>query len=135
MRPWKYSYERDGDGRKVRLRAGVPERGRRGMAAGHDAGAVAAGLDAGRLGPDHHLHLAFPPSYVLAGSTVAELRTAADSRSWRYAANGYQGEWLHLADVVAGRAELAISVQEAVADLLYALQLADGAEKLIRSAA
>jgi myo-inositol 2-dehydrogenase/D-chiro-inositol 1-dehydrogenase len=86
-------------------------------------------------GPNHHLHLAFPPSYVLAGSTVAELRTAAGSRSWRYAVNGYQGEWLHLADVVTGRAELAISVQEAVADLLYALQLADGAEKLIRSAA
>jgi myo-inositol 2-dehydrogenase/D-chiro-inositol 1-dehydrogenase len=86
-------------------------------------------------GPDHHLHLAFPPSYVLPGSTVAELRTAAGSRSWRYAANGYQGEWLHLADVVTGRAEPAISAQEAVADLLYALQLADGAEKLVRDAA
>jgi hypothetical protein len=37
--------------------------------------------------------------------------------------------------VVTGRAELAISAQEAVADLLYALQLADGAEKLVRSVA
>lgn len=86
-------------------------------------------------GSDHHLHLAFPPSYVLAGSTVATLRTATGSRGWRYPANGYQTEWLHLADVVTGRAELAVSAQEAVTDLLYALQLADGAEKLLREAA
>jgi hypothetical protein len=37
--------------------------------------------------------------------------------------------------VVTGRTELAISAQEAVADLLYALRLADGAEKLVRGAA
>ena len=86
-------------------------------------------------GCDHHLHLAFPPSYVLAGSAEATLHTAAGSRGWHYPVNGYQAEWLQLADVVTGRAELAPSAQDAVADLLYALQLANGAEKLLKAAA
>ena len=73
----------------------------------------------------------FPPSYVLAGSATATLTTATARTSWRYPRNGYQAEWLHLADVVERRAELAVPVQTAVDDLLYALRLADGADALI----
>jgi predicted dehydrogenase len=86
-------------------------------------------------GPDHEFGIAFPPSYVLAGSSTAGLATAAGRTSWQYPVNGYQAEWLHLADIVNGRAEPAVPVQDAVEDLLYALQIADGAEKLIREAA
>ena len=86
-------------------------------------------------GPQYHLRMSFPPSYVLAGSTVTDLTTSAGRQTWQFPVNGYQAEWLHLADVVTGRAELTQPVTEAVDDLLYALQLADGAEKLIRAAA
>jgi hypothetical protein len=56
-----------------------------------------------------------------------------DPQLWRYAHNGYQAEWLHLADVAEGRVELTIGVQTVVDDLLYALALADGADALILS--
>ena len=82
-------------------------------------------------GPDMELDVAFPPSYVLAGSATATLTTTASTTSWRFPHNGYQAEWIHLADVVSGRAELAVPVQAAVDDLLYALALADGADTVI----
>jgi myo-inositol 2-dehydrogenase/D-chiro-inositol 1-dehydrogenase len=83
------------------------------------------------FGPGSELHVTYPPSYVLAGSATATLETSTSSTCWRYPHNGYQAEWMHLADVVEGRAELAIPVQTAVDDLLFALQLADGADALI----
>jgi myo-inositol 2-dehydrogenase / D-chiro-inositol 1-dehydrogenase len=83
------------------------------------------------FGSGSELHVRFPPSYVLAGSATATLSTGFSETSWRYPRNGYQAEWLHLADVVEGHSDLAVSVQTAVDDLLYALQLADGADTLI----
>lgn len=77
------------------------------------------------------LHVRFPPSYVLAGSATATVTTAAARTSWRFAANGYQAEWSHLADLAEGRAEPAVPVRDAVDDLIYALRLADGAEALL----
>lgn len=77
------------------------------------------------------MRIQFPPSYVLAGSATVELVNASSRSSWRYAHNGYQAEWLHLADVAEGRVELTIGVQTVVDDLLYALALADGADALI----
>ena len=82
-------------------------------------------------GPNAELRIQFPPSYVLAGSATVELVNANSRSSWRYAHNGYQAEWLHLADVAEGRVELTIGVQTVVDDLLYALALADGADALI----
>ena len=84
-------------------------------------------------GPKAELQIQFPPSYVLAGSATVELVNAGSRSSWRYAHNGYQAEWLHLADVAEGRVELTIGVQTVVDDLFYALALADGAEALILS--
>jgi myo-inositol 2-dehydrogenase / D-chiro-inositol 1-dehydrogenase len=83
------------------------------------------------FGSRAELHVQFPPSYVLAGSATATLSTSKSQTAWRYPLNGYQQEWLHLSDVVNGRAELAPLVQTAVDDLLYALRLADGADELI----
>jgi hypothetical protein len=83
------------------------------------------------FGAGCELHVQFPPSYVLAGSATATLATATSQVSWRYPRNGYQEEWLHLADVAEGRSELAVPVQTAVDDLLYALRLADGADAVI----
>jgi myo-inositol 2-dehydrogenase / D-chiro-inositol 1-dehydrogenase len=83
------------------------------------------------FGSGSELHVQFPPSYVLGGSATASLRTDHSETSWRYPRNGYQAEWLHLADVVEGHTDLAVPVQTAVDDLLYALHLADGADALI----
>jgi myo-inositol 2-dehydrogenase / D-chiro-inositol 1-dehydrogenase len=82
-------------------------------------------------GSDSQLHVQFPPSYVLAGSATATLSTRSSRTEWVYPRNGYQAEWLHLADAVDGRTELAVPVQTAVDDMLYALHLADRADTII----
>jgi myo-inositol 2-dehydrogenase / D-chiro-inositol 1-dehydrogenase len=78
-------------------------------------------------GRDKRLHAEFPPSYVLAGSAV----TSLGGCQWRMSASGYQAEWRHLADVVAGTAQPLISIDDSVADLRYALAIADGAAELL----
>lgn len=81
--------------------------------------------------PGTQLTLDYPPSYVLAGSATATLRDESGSRSWSATRNGYQEEWRHLADIVDGRTEPAIPVTDAVADMVFTLQLADKAAKLL----
>ena len=76
---------------------------------------------------EDHLHAEFPPSYVLAGSSVTEF----GGRRWHLPANGYQAEWIHLADVAAGVAEPLFSIEDSVADLRYALAIADGAADIL----
>lgn len=80
---------------------------------------------------DQELDVTYPPSYVLAGSARAELTgTGGMLRSWQYPENGYQAEWAHLADVAQGRADLMISLDDAIADLLYAIDIAGQADAL-----
>jgi myo-inositol 2-dehydrogenase/D-chiro-inositol 1-dehydrogenase len=81
-------------------------------------------------GSHAEVHVAFPPSYVLAGSAHAQYRDSTGTRSWRTPDNGYQNEWNHLADVVEGRCALRIPVATAIADLEFALRLADDAAAL-----
>jgi predicted dehydrogenase len=85
-------------------------------------------------GPDYELSVEFPPSYVLAGSATARLATGEGTRVWRYSENGYQAEWRCLLDAVAGGSALPVSAQDAVDDLLYACDLADGATELVLEA-
>jgi len=66
---------------------------------------------------------------------VARLETGDGTQEWRYARNGYQAEWEHLADVAAGRAEPMIPLSTAVADLDFALSMAEGAAGLLEQAA
>lgn len=86
-------------------------------------------------GDQRELHIEFPPSYVLAGSAAVTLRAPDGSHRWRSAENGYQAEWRHVADVATGRCAPAVSVQDAVADLDYALALSDAATGRVREAA
>lgn len=85
--------------------------------------------------PAARLRVEFPPSYVPAGSAVARLETGDGTREWRYAGNGYHAEWEHLADVAAGRAQPIIPLGTAVADLNFALSLAEGAAGLLEQEA
>ncbi|GAB2971988.1 hypothetical protein LWP59_16035 [Amycolatopsis acidiphila] len=53
-------------------------------------------------------------------------------RVWQYPVNGYQAEWLHLADIANGLAEPDVPVKTAVEDPMFAVELADrGAELLL----
>jgi hypothetical protein len=82
---------------------------------------------------DRRMHVDFPPAFVMAGSGEASISDLTRRVSWRMPHNGYLAEWLHLADVAEGRAELAISVSAAVDDYLHALSIANaGAEWLHR---
>lgn len=82
------------------------------------------------LGESHELRLRFPPSYVLAGSATAEIRTSEGTQTLQFETGGYRGLWRHAADVLAGKAEPPTSPAELVADLDYAMTLADGAERI-----
>jgi predicted dehydrogenase len=73
-------------------------------------------------GAEPQLRVDFPPSFVLAGSGSARL----GDRVWRSEHNGYQAEWLHIADV-AGGAEPLVPVEQAADDMRYALDLHDRA--------
>lgn len=106
---------------------------------GQESSIQLTGLMGGQWAPDWRLEaygsgaevrVAFPPSYVLAGSARSEYRDSTGTRTWVMSANGYQNEWKHMADVVAGRAELRTPVKAAIEDLEFALRLADEASAL-----
>ena len=82
-------------------------------------------------GEDAVLRVGFPPSYVLAGSATAELSSGGTRSVWHYPENGYQAEWRHTAEVAERSAEPSITLQDIVDDLLFALDIADGAARLI----
>lgn len=77
------------------------------------------------FGATHELRITFPPSYVLAGSCQAEIRGCGTSQGFHQKLGGYETEWSHLYDVVCNGAEPLVPVDEAVADLKFALGLAD----------
>jgi myo-inositol 2-dehydrogenase / D-chiro-inositol 1-dehydrogenase len=85
-------------------------------------------------GQEASVHVAFPPSYVLAGSARAEYRDSSGTRSWAAPDDGYQNEWNHLADVAEGRCRLRIPVTTAIEDLEFALRLADDATAMALAA-
>ena len=83
---------------------------------------------------DRHLHVDFPPAFVMAGSGEASITGPNGRVSWRTPQNGYDTEWLYLADVAEGRAELGTSVTAAIEDTIYATTLADASAERLRRA-
>jgi predicted dehydrogenase len=86
------------------------------------------------LSLDAALRVEFTPSYVLAGSATSSIDRAgrAALHFARANVNGYEGEWLHLADVVDGAA-LRHPPADLIDDLTLALALADKAQDWIAS--
>lgn len=76
-------------------------------------------------GAEQSLHVDFPPSYVLAGSGRASLSAGNKIHSFAFAENGYQAQWRHLHDIATGRCAPEVSLEDAVEDLQFALDLAD----------
>jgi len=94
------------------------------------------GFMPGRWAPDwtlrawgrgQELRIDFPPSYVLAGSATASLAAGGQHRSWHYPHNGYQAEWLHVADIAEGRTAPGDDLGTALSDLASAIDIADQA--------
>ncbi len=72
------------------------------------------------------LHVAFPPSYVQAGSATATVSRPDRSRVFGpYATNGYLGEWRHLWELVDGGGQPPEEIATIVDDLSYAIGIAD----------
>ena len=83
------------------------------------------------IGTHHELRVSFPPSYVLAGSARAELIGAGGTRVFESAINGYQALWHHVSDILDKTAAPHALIEQIVADLGFALDVADGAEQLL----
>jgi hypothetical protein len=83
------------------------------------------------VGRTSDLRLVFPPSFVLAGSSRAELRTARATRVFEFDTNGYQDEWVALYETVADEADPLIPVADVVDDIIYSLDIADQIDRLL----
>jgi myo-inositol 2-dehydrogenase/D-chiro-inositol 1-dehydrogenase len=84
---------------------------------------------------ERHLSIRFPPSYVLSGSATATLTDPHGSRTWQFRESGYENQWRHIADLAEGVVTPEVDSGEAVADLAFAIDIADGAaQHLLRSA-
>lgn len=79
--------------------------------------------------PTRHLSVEFPPSYVLAGSSTTTLVGSSGGQVWRFPESGYENQWRHVADLAEQRVAAHVTVHEAVADLVYALGMADSAAR------
>ena len=118
VRPFGYSMVLDQDDGVTELHALMP-------------GGWAPDWTLRAVGETHELRVTFPPSYVLSGSCRAEIIGVGETRSFQGPVNGYQAEWVHLADVVHGEAAPIVSVEDAVTDLHYALDLADQLDEVV----
>lgn len=74
-------------------------------------------------GKSHELTVRFPPSYVMGGSARASVSSGDCRHEWLYQHNGYRAEWRHLIDVAAGTCEPIFSIDAALADLSFALEI------------
>jgi myo-inositol 2-dehydrogenase / D-chiro-inositol 1-dehydrogenase len=118
LKPWGYSLTCSQGERAVQLIGFMPGR----WAPDWTLSAWGGGQD---------LRVSFPPSYVLAGSATAELAASGRRTRWHYPGNGYQAEWVHVADVAEGRAEPTTSLGDAVLDLVWAIDIAEAADAAI----
>ena len=94
---------------------------------------MAVPLGASDGGRQAELRATFPPSFVLAGSSKAELIGADSTRTFEFDTNGYQCEWDALHDAATGKTEPLISLGEVVDDVIYALDLAEQVDRWLEA--
>lgn len=86
------------------------------------------------ISDDTVLRIEFTPSFVHAGSAVATVTTGGVATTYgSFGHNGYEGEWRVIFDIVGGDLSHAPSVDGLIADLKFAIQLAEGASSAVRS--
>jgi predicted dehydrogenase len=81
------------------------------------------------VGDKSELRVVFPPSFVLAGSARAEVCGTRPTTVFEFDTNGYQEQWKMLHSIAIGDAEPLASLAEVVDDIVYALDLADQADR------
>ncbi len=87
------------------------------------------------IGPDSSLKVTFTPSYVQAGSAVAELTARGRTTiAGPFGHNGYEGEWRRIAGILRGT-DPAPGAPALIDDLSFALAIAEGARTHILEAA
>lgn len=89
------------------------------------------------IADDASLHLEFAPSYVHAGSAVAEL-TTSDGMTQTFGPfphNGYEGEWRMVHAAATGEAPDLPRLEEVLDDLEFTVELAESASARYRSEA
>ena len=83
-------------------------------------------------GSDWSLRVQFTPSYVHAGSATALLWDSSGGRRFGpWPLNGYEGEWLHLHDLVTGAAAPRYPFANVIDDLTFVTDIADAAEQAV----
>lgn len=87
------------------------------------------------IGRHHRLRATMPPSYVMAGSARVEVSGPQGTRVFRASTNGYQALWQAIGATVRDGAPPPIPLETAIADLGFALDLADGIDHMLESAA
>lgn len=87
------------------------------------------------IGQTHHLRAEMPPSYVMAGSARIEVSGPDGTAVFQTGENGYQALWAAIGATVRDGAPPPITLETAIADLGFALDLADGIDRLLEQAA
>lgn len=87
------------------------------------------------IGRTHSLRAEMPPSYVMAGSARVEVSGPDGRQVFQSSENGYQALWRAIEAAVHGAAPPPITLDTAIDDLGFALDLADSAERLLEEAA
>jgi predicted dehydrogenase len=87
------------------------------------------------IGQNYRLRIDMPPSYVMAGSATVALEGPDGTQVFRFPQNGYQALWDAIGRTVREDAPAPISLDTAIADLAFALDLADGIDTLLEQAA
>jgi len=85
------------------------------------------------IADDLALSVEFTPSYVQAGSAVAELWSRGNTvqRFGPFGHNGYQSEWLEVATVARGGLPM-VGTVDLIDDLTFAIDIADAAAEALR---
>jgi hypothetical protein len=82
------------------------------------------------LGRRHELSAAFPPSYVLAGSARVTLSSPERTIIFEESVNGYQAMWSNIGDVARGEAAPLVTLETALDDFAFAMDIVDLSNKI-----
>lgn len=83
----------------------------------------------------HSLTVRFPPSYVAAGSGHAQLDSATTTSAFHSPISGYEAQWRHMHDVLVNDAPQLESLDAAIDDLGFAIELAEQSAAMLEIAA
>lgn len=87
------------------------------------------------IGRTHRLHVTMPPSFVMAGAARVEIGGPDGSQVFGGNRNGYQALWQAIAQSVTEGTPPPFALDTVIGDIKFALDLADGADRLLRAAA